>query len=224
MQAKHTLEVQRRERTGSRYARRARAAGRLPCVIYGHGQAPLHVETDHKLAIRYFESGERVFQLALQGDSQAETVLLKDLQFDYLGTNVVHCDLVRVNLDEVVESNVHLRFVGDAKGLKTAGAIFTNAVTELHVACKVRNLPDEIRVDISDLEAEHALLARDIALPEGVELKTEGDVVIAQITISKVKEEETAEAAEGEDEAGQPEVITAKKEEEGAGAEGDKKD
>lgn len=212
MRAKHKLEVQRRERTGSRYARRARAEGRLPCVIYGHGQEPVHVETDRKQALRYFESGERLFDLALAGEAKAETVLLKDLQFDYLGNNVVHCDLVRVDLDEVVDANVHLHFVGEAKGLKHAGAMLTHGINELHVSCKVRNLPEEIRVDVADLDVGHPLLARDIALPEGVQLKADGDVVVAQVTITKATDE-TAEAAATGAEGTQPEVITAKKEE-----------
>ncbi len=223
MQAKHTLEVQPRERTGSRYARRSRAAGRLPCVVYGHGQDPLHIETDHKKAMRFFESGERVFDLAMQGESSTQMVLLKDLQFDYLGTNVVHCDLVRVDLDEVVESNVHLHFVGSAKGLKHAGAILTHSVTELHVACKVRNLPEEIRVDITELDVEHPLLVRDVPLPDGMELKSEGDVVVAIISITKAEAEPTAEGAEVDaDAAAQPEVITERKDVAGEGE--DKKD
>ena len=171
--------------------------------------------TLHALAVRaFFNLGERLFDLALQGESKAETVLLKDLQFDYLGNNVVHCDLVRVDLDEVVEANVHLHFVGEAKGLKHAGAILTHSITELHVECKVRHLPEEIRVDISGLDTGHPLLARDIPLPDGLELKAEGDVVVAQVTVTKAADE-TAEGATTEGEGSEPEVITAKKEEEG---------
>lgn len=209
MQTSHTLKALKRERIGSRYAARERAAGRLPAVIYGHGVDPLHVSLDAKEALRYFHDGERVFGLAVEGGKGDETVLLKDLQFDYLGNNVVHADLMRVDLNEVIEAHVHLNFVGEAVGLKSAGAIMTHPNTALTIKCTVAALPDHIDVDVAGLGVGQSLHAGEVTLPEGVELAMDADAVIA--SISMVKEmEETGEAA-GAGEGAQPEVITEKK-------------
>lgn len=194
MQATHTLTVESREKTGSRYAKRAYAQGKLPCVLYGQERDPRHLQLDRKEALRFFESGERVFTIAL-GDV-TQHVLLKALQYDYLGDNVIHCDLMRVNLDDEVESNVPLHFKGDAKGLKTAGSILNQQITELAVTCKVSAIPEEIVHDISDLEVGHPLHAREIALPKGVVLAGDPEAIIAIISVIKGEDEATDAEAE----------------------------
>lgn len=211
MQANHTLQAERREKKGTRYAKRERNAGKLPCVLYGQGKDPAHLSLNHKEALRFFESGERVFNIELASESKTQTVLLKDLQFDYLGTNVVHCDLIRVNLDDVVEANVHLHMVGDAKGLKTAGAVLVQKMNEVPVRCRVSDLPEEIKIDISDLEANAHLSASDIKLPAGLTLECDPDAVVVIIDVQV----ETEEGTEGEaisSEGAEPDVIKSKKE------------
>ncbi len=215
MQATHTLQAQRREKKGSRYAKRERNAGKLPCVLYGQGKDPAHLSLDHKEAIRFFQSGERVFTIELAEESKTQTVLLKDLQFDYLGTNVVHCDLMRVNLDDIVEANVHLHLVGEPKGLKTAGAVLVQKMNEVPVTCRVSDIPEEIRLDISDLAADSYLTAADIKLPEGLKLDCDPETVAVIINVKS--EQEASEGTESEAisaEGSQPEVIKTKKEEE----------
>ncbi|MEO1535714.1 MAG: 50S ribosomal protein L25, partial [Planctomycetota bacterium] len=77
------LKADRRERTGSRYSRRLRDTGRLPAVVYGHGQEPAHVSVDAKETIKAIHEGDRVFKLELDGGT--DIVLLRDVQFNYLG-------------------------------------------------------------------------------------------------------------------------------------------
>ncbi|MBL8746792.1 MAG: 50S ribosomal protein L25, partial [Phycisphaerae bacterium] len=146
MVSAHTLKAQRRERLGSRYAKRDRSAGKLPAVLYGHGQPPVSIALEAKEALRYFHQGEKVFTIELSGEGKGQTVILKDLQFDYLGTNVVHVDLARVDLDEEITANVHVNLVGEAIGMKKAGAILTHPVTQIAIRCTVRTLPDHIDV------------------------------------------------------------------------------
>jgi large subunit ribosomal protein L25 len=213
MQATHTLKAQRRDKKGTRYAKRERSAGKLPCVLYGQGKDPAHLNLDHKEALRCFELGERVFTIELTEESKTQTVLLKDLQFDYLGTNIVHCDLMRVNLDDIVEANVHLHLVGDAKGLKTAGAVLVQKMNEVPVTCRVSDIPDEIRLDISDLAADDHLSAGDITLPDGLTLNCEPETVAVLINVKAEQEaEEGTEAESITAEGSEPEVIKAKKE------------
>jgi len=223
MLSAHTLKAKTRERLGSRYAQRERAAGRLPGVVYGHGQAPVAISLDAKETLRYLYQGEKVFTIEITGESKGQTVILKDLQFDYLGTNIVHVDLSRVDLDEKIVANVHITLVGEAIGLKKAGAILTHPVTQIAVRCTVRTLPDNINVNISDLDLGGAIHARDAILPEGTELDSDPDAILA--TITQVKEEVVAaEATAVEGATGEPEVLTAKKEDPKAADDKAKKD
>lgn len=201
------LKGEIRERLGSRYAKRLREQGRLPVVVYGHGQEPAAISVDAKETIRHIEGGERVFQIDING--KIETVLLRDVQFNYLGDDIVHCDLSRVDLDEVTHAHVHVVLKGDAVGLKTAGTLLMHPVTELTVECKLKDLPDEIVVNVKDLEAGGIIHAGDIELPSGVKLLSDADGIVAQITHSG-GDAESAEEAEVSSEA-EPEVIREKK-------------
>lgn len=211
MQSKHTLEVKRRERTGSRYAKRERSAGYLPAVLYGHGRDPVPLSLNAKEAIRFFESGERVFTISVRGEGVEQMVFLKDLQFDYLGTNIVHVDLTRVDMDEEVESQVHVHLVGEAKGSKAGGAIVVSPVTSLTVRCKVSDLPEEIDVDISGVDVGDVIHAGDVALPSGITLAGEPDDIVYAIQVQKAEDEETGEAEDVGAESAEPEVITERK-------------
>lgn len=223
MLSAHTLSVFPRERTGSRYAKREREAGKLPGVLYGHGQNPVSISLDAREALKYFHQGEKVFTIDLAGEAKAQTVMLKDLQFDYLGTNVVHVDLARVDLNEEIEATVTLRFVGEAVGMKKAGAIMTHPTVSLTVRCTVATLPDHIDVNVADLELGHSIHANEIPLPAGITLESDPEAAVASISLAKA-EEVTAEATEVAGEAGQPEVITERKKEDGEGDKKDKKD
>lgn len=218
MLSSHSLTVFPRAKTGSRYAQRERAAGRLPAVLYGHGQTPVSLSLDSKEALTYFHAGEKVFSINLEGEAKDQTVMLKDLQFDYLGTNVIHVDLARVDLNEEIDAHVHVRLVGEAVGLKKAGAILTHPTTELHVRCTVSTLPDHVEADISSLDVGDSLHAGQVTMPEGVKLLTDEDTSLATITITKAEEEPAeGEAAEVGGEDAEPEVIGEKKDESGDG-------
>ena len=215
MQSEHTLTATARERTGSRYSRRERSAGRLPAVLYGHGQDPVSLSLDAKEAIRLFEAGERVFGLALGGGPE-ETVLLKDVQFDYLGTNIIHVDLARVDLNEEVESGVEVRLVGSAKGAKRGGAIVTMPVTSITVRCTVAALPDHVDVDVAEVDLGESLTAGEVALPAGLTLVSPATDILIAIAAGKAEEGE-GEAEQVESGSAEPELIERKKKEEGEG-------
>ena len=161
--------------------------------------------------------GEKVFRLQLDG-SKDQTVLLKDVQFDHLGNNVVHCDFARVSLTDRVVVKVPIHLIGDAKGLKTAGAILMHPTNEIEVECVVTEIPDFIDVNIAELDVDHAISAADVKLPTAsMKLKTDKHAVLAQIVIQQEIVEPKAEEAAVEAGKSEPEVLTAKKkEEEGA--------
>lgn len=216
-----TLKASVRDRLGSRYADRFRKQGKLPAVVYGHKLDPLPIAIDSKESITHFNKGEKVFKLELPAGKGGgdDMVLLKDVQFDYLGNNIVHADFARVTLDERIHTKVHITLVGEAIGMKQAGAILMRPSTEIEIECKVRDIPDYLEVPIGDLDMGHTITADKVKLPKSdMKLVTDTHAVVAQIVLGvelKIAEE-TAVTAEG----AEPEVITAKKAEgeEGAAA------
>jgi large subunit ribosomal protein L25 len=150
-------------------------------------------------------------------DGQTDTVLVKDLQFGFLGDNVIHMDLARVNLDETVTVKVHLSFIGTPEAAKKPGAILVHDMPEIEVSCKVRDIPEEIKIDLSHMG--DALTVAELKLPAGIAAASDPQAIVCRIEM--VMEEAAAEAATPEAKAA-PEVLTAKKEE-GAEASKDKK-
>ncbi len=203
------LNAQVRERTGSRYSQRVREAGGLPAVVYGHKEEPVSITLDAHTAIGFISKGEKVFHLDLEGNKQY--VLLKDIGYDYLGTNIIHADFARVDMNERVDTRASIKFVGEAEGLKTTGAIMMHPLTELELNCTVTNLPDDIVVDVSDMAVGDVIHASDITLPlETMKLNTDPSAIVAQIVMKAVQEDE-GEAAEVDADGASPEVITEKK-------------
>ncbi len=207
-----TLEAHVRDRLGSRYAKRLRATGRMPAVIYGHGEAPLAVSLDAKETLRHLHHGSHVFKVVTDGGEQ--TCLVKDLQFGHLGDDVIHVDLSRVNLDEEVEVKVHLHFVGAPAAAAKSGVVLTHVLNEVEVRCKVRDIPDEIRVDLDKMTSD-AFTVADLAMPAGCAAVTATDSLVAHLEY--VTEDAEGEAA-ASPAAATPEVLTARKEKEGEGS------
>ena len=209
-----TLQAEKREKVGTRYSQRLRAEGKLPAVIYGHKQDPVSVSLIAKELVTHVQKGEKLFTLDVEGST--EHVLLKDLGYDYLGTNIIHADLARVDLNERVDTKASITIVGEAPGLKAAGAVLTNPTKEIELNCLVTNLPEEVEVDVSGLEAGETITAADVKLPlETMKMLTDPDTVIARVVI--VAEAETDEESEV-GAAAEPELVDGKAEDGGADA------
>lgn len=211
-----------RERNGSRFAKRIREQGRLPGVIYGHKMEPVSVSFDTRELVPQIEKGEKVFKLDMPGNThkdEDQMVLLKELQFDYLGDTIIHADFARVDLNERVKTKVHVRLQGEAIGLKSAGAILMHPTNEIEIECRVADLPDEVVVEISGLGLNELITADKIKLPAAdMKLLTDPHSIIAQII--EAKEEVVAEAAVVGADAATPEVIGEKERAEKAAKDG----
>jgi large subunit ribosomal protein L25 len=209
------VNVKPRDKTGTLHTRRLRSHGRLPGVIYGHKQDPLAISVDEKEILNHLSHGAHVMELKIEGGSK-ETVLVKDLQFGYLGDNVIHVDFARVDLEEEVTVQVHLNFRGKPLAAEKDGAILSHAMTELEVICRVNAIPEEIRVDLTVMGEDTRFTVGQLILPPGVRATANPDALVTQVTFIKQEEEvavgEEAEVA-GAD-AGEPEVITEAKDEE----------
>src|SRR6266550_4876975 len=137
-----------RAELGSRANKRLRDAGMLPGVIYGHKEAVVPVTLPRKETVGHLTRGAHVFDLAVDGKS--EKVLVKEVQYDHLGIEVIHVDFARVSLDEKVEITVPLELKGEPKG-EADGGVLQQIMSELHVECLVTDIPDIIRHSISDM-------------------------------------------------------------------------
>jgi large subunit ribosomal protein L25 len=209
-----------RAELGSRANKRLRDAGLLPGVIYGHKEAIVPVTLPRKETVNHLKHGAHVFDLSVGGKS--EKVLVKEVQYDHLGLEVIHVDFARVSLDEKVEVTVPVELKGEPKGEKDGG-VLQQIINELEVECLVTDIPEKILHNVSEMALDDVVRIKDLQLPQGVRVLQDGELIVAQVR--EIKEEEVAPAVvEGEAE---PEVIGKKVEEEpaegAAPAEGEKK-
>jgi large subunit ribosomal protein L25 len=157
------------------------------------------------------QQGAHVLNIALEGGT-TETCLVKELQFGWLGDNVIHVDLARVNLDEMVTVKIRLNYFGQPESAKRPGAVLTHDVTELEVNCKVRDIPEEIRIDLTNMKGD-LLTVGEYKLPAGITAVTDSHSAYARVIIVQ---EELAGEATAPTAVAEPEVLTAKKDKEGA--------
>jgi len=193
------LEVEKRERVGSGDSRKLRRDGRVPAVLYGHGEKNEHLsipEIQVKSLIRHHS---KTVELA---GAVKDTALVSQIQWDPLGIDVLHLDLIRVNLKELVDVTVPIHTHGDPAGLREGGVLIEN-LHEVEIRCPAGSIPDHLGLNVTDLHLGGSLTAADLELVEGVELVTPGDTVVAHI------EEVRGEAEEqlSEESTAEPEVI-----------------
>ncbi|MFO7899873.1 MAG: 50S ribosomal protein L25 [Planctomycetota bacterium] len=206
MNQQTTIQAERREATGSAAARRLRRSGKVPGVVYGHKEdvVPVQLGADdvHHLV------AHRVMMLALDMGDTSEQVLVKEVQFDPLGEEVLHLDFERIAMDEEVEIECPVEFVGTAKGV-AAGGVPEHPVADLTVRCLPGNIPENIKVQVSELEIGDTITVADIEAPDGVEVVTEPEAVLITIRPPEELEEEEEEVLPEE-----PELIGREEEEE----------
>jgi large subunit ribosomal protein L25 len=187
--------------TGSRVARRLRAIGRVPAVIYGHKQAVVPISLGRHDVLRLIKSHGHLADLDVGGTT--ETVLIRDVQWDHLGKEVLHLDFSRVSAEEIIETEVSVELRGQAAGLANGG-ILEQLVRSLSIKCKAGAIPDSLKIDISNLQVEEGIHVRDLVLPPDVTVSADPDVLIVHVVV-RAAQPEPAEA--GAEAAVQPEVI-----------------
>jgi len=211
------LDAQIRDRTGSRSATAVRKGGRIPAVLYGHQQEPVAISLDAHDFVEGLHHGHRLMDINVDGKTQ--TALIKALQYDHLGRDVIHADLMRVDVTEVIKVTVPLELKGVPKGAKEGGVLEAH-MGRLEVQCLAVNIPEVIVISVKDLEVGQAIHAGEVQLPEGVTLASPADLIVAACRV--VAEVKTTEQVEAETPV-VPEVIGAEKEPEEAAEEEEKK-
>ncbi len=188
------LSAESRPRTGSRAAEKVRKQGRIPAIVYGHKKEPVAISLDAHDFVEELHHGRRLMDVQL--DKKPQKVIVKEVQYDHLGKNVIHADLMRVDVTETVTVAVPIELKGTAKGTEHSGVVEQHS-NRLEVQCKVTDIPDSIVISIKDLDVGGTLHARDITLPPEVRLVSDPEMLIvgcSLVAAAKTTEEVEAEA------------------------------
>ena len=213
------LKAEQRSATGRSAARKLKARGIVPAIIYGAKEKPqpLQVSARDINAMLSHASGENILvELEIAGEKSNRTALVQEIQHSPVGGAILHIDFHAISMDQAIQTDVPLEPVGVPEGVKTFGGLLEQSLRSLAIECLPRDLPDRITVDVSKLNIGDSIHVRDIKLPSGVAAKVQADLTAFSVLAPVVEEEPVVAEAEA---AAGPEVIKEKKEEgETAGA------
>jgi len=201
MEKNLVLKGEIREHTGSKHAAKVREGGRVPAIIYGHKKEPVSLSLDRHNLVEGLHHGHRVADVRI--GRKKETVMFKELQYDHLGKNIIHVDLMRVDVTETVRVEVPVELKGTAAGAHEGGIIEEHS-DHLEIECKVSDIPETIVVSVKELGVGDSLHASDVELPAGVTLVSSPSTLL--VTCSLVAAAKSTEELEEEVPAA-PEVI-----------------
>ena len=188
-----SLPVQAREPGHSRDARRLRRSGQVPGVIYGTGADPQPVAIDARTLRNTLQHGTALLSVELDGGGGIP-VIVKDVQRHPVRGDAVHVDLLRVDLNETIQSPVHLELVGtdEAPGV-LEGGVLSQELIQITVEALPNDIPEGLRHDVSSLEVGGTLTVGDLAAPSGVTFVEDPETVVATITAPSAPEYDSDE-------------------------------
>ena len=196
-----TLTATPRTGSGSPTARRLRAEGHIPGVLYGRGMEPISVTVER-----------REFRLALSGPAGANTVLalqvggtsypavVKEMQRHPIRRTVNHIDFLQVNMNEEITVHIAFRIEGESKAVAAAGGLVDATVDSIEVSCTPTDMPNEFVIDVSDMQPDTVIRLSDIPMPKGVTALGDPDMAVVTVLTTAAEIEEPVAAEEGEGE------------------------
>ncbi len=196
------LEAVKRSGKGKNEARRLRAAGQLPAVVYGAQKAgdaiaPVQLAVSPKEMMRILHSSSGVntlITLNVAGES-TQRVLVREYQLDPVTEHLLHADFYRVNLERKIAVKVPIVLHGEPKGVKQQDGVLEFLHKEIEVECLPTQIPEHVDVDVSDLELGQAIYVRDIAANATWVALSEHDLMLVHVVSAKVAVEPAADAA-----------------------------
>lgn len=204
------LKVEKRSTIGKGEARRTRAAGRVPAVVYGAGKPNVPISLDRKALSDLFREGageNAIFLLKLAGSDQSRHAMIKELQRDPVSRKPVHIDFVRVLMDVKIKVEVPIEIVGVAKGVKTDQGILDVVTREIEIECLPTDIPASIAVDVAELAIGDAIRISDLPPVAGVTIVDNPEKVVVHVTHPTREEEPAVAIVEGAAEPTEPEVL-----------------
>jgi large subunit ribosomal protein L25 len=216
--ASASLSASTRKATGKGVARKLRAAGKVPGVVYGHAREPLSLELDNRELTRLLEkiaAASTVIDLSIDGTSRK--TLIREIQRHPLNPGIVHIDFLELVAGEKVTVALRIAFEGTPVGVRSDGGIFEETLHEVEIEVDPASIPDRLVVDVTDLAIGHSLHVSDIKLPDGVELVTDAGVTICICSAPRAEEAVVPVAGAEAAAVAEPELIRKTKEEDEEG-------
>jgi large subunit ribosomal protein L25 len=177
-------------------ARRTRRAGKVPAVVYGHGEKPLHISLPSlELAAAIRKGGANQLIAIEVTDGTRELVIPKDIQRDPLRDEIVHADLLIVRRGETITTDIPVNFVGEAE----KGGLVVHDLNTLTVEAEATHIPESIEVSIEGLAIGSQRYVREVEVPKGIVILSDGDLVLASVSEPRGEAPAEDEAAEGEE-------------------------
>jgi large subunit ribosomal protein L25 len=206
--ATETLHAKKREVSGSRACRRLRADGLVPAILYGRKEAPEPLQIPSEELEETLRHHSRILELHV-GRKKA-SVLVKAVQYDAFGSEIVHVDFIRVAMDEKVTLEVPVVLKGAPKQER---AVLQQALDAVEIECLPGDIPESFVTPVGHLQVGEMVRVAQLDVPKGVRILTDPETVVATLTLA-MKEEAVAAPAEAEVAAVEPELIGREKKEE----------
>ena len=188
------LDLNERIGKGKSKARSLRRDGMVPGVYYFRGEENVDLQIDKKKLYHAMSSGQHVFEVEMNGATQY--VAIKGIQYHPVTDEVLHIDLMQVNMTEKMKFTIPISLEGEAEGVKEGG-VLSQILTTIDVNCLPTSVPDNILVDISNMELNSNMTVADIVnIPEGVEILSDPESTIATLAPPKEEEEPVVEDLE----------------------------
>ncbi|HLN11901.1 MAG TPA: 50S ribosomal protein L25 [bacterium] len=205
-----SLSAVTRSAVGKNAVKKVRQEGFVPAILYGRARDPLALSVGRKDLLGALANGRNVLidlTITRDGGNLADTVMIADVQQDYLRREIVHVDLHQINLSEQLEVDVSVVLIGTAEGVASGGGILEQHRREVTVRCLPTQIPDRITVSVAPLNVGDSLHVRDLVVAEGIEILTPPEEVLAAIVAPKEEEVETPAAAAEGTAAAEPELV-----------------
>lgn len=183
------LKAQLREDVGKKLES-LRKKGIIPAVIYGSGHKPASIQVDYEEFRKVFEKSGESSLIKLKIGNETKNVLVHDMAKDPISGKFIHIDFYHVRMDQVIKAEVPLVFEGEAPAVKNMEGVLVKTINHIEVEALPKDLPHEIKVDISTLDAfDKYIRVKDLILPQGVKIELESEEVIVSVMPPRVEEE-----------------------------------
>ena len=183
------LNAQPRKETG-RKLKTLREKGLIPAVVYGPGHKPASIQVEYNEFKKVFnEAGESTL-VKLKVDEHAKNVLIHDVSIDPINDKFIHVDFYQVVMDKVIKTHVPLVFEGEAPAVKSMDGVLIKNITELEIEALPKDLPHEIKVNISSLDSfDKHIRVKDLQIPSGVKVMGEPEELVVSVIPPRSEEE-----------------------------------
>ncbi len=198
-----TLDAKKRDGRGKNEARRLRASGQVPAVVYGarkEGQlpegVPVAVDPKELLRILHSESGANTL-INLKLDGRESRVMVRDYQLDPVTHQLLHADLYQLAMDRAIIVSVPIVVKGEPAGVKQQGGLLDFVTREIQVQCLPTDIPEKIDVDVSELMLHQSIRVKDLATSTKWKMVTDGETMLVHVVMPKAEEAAVTAEAEG---------------------------